>query len=88
MIQRAHQTSINVEIRIDLDRCDTEAQALQQCTSAGSNHTLADPRDNTTRDNNILGHDRYSVCLMKRVCKGNVQNEGCLSKTKEKGKLF
>lgn len=56
MVKGAHETSVNVKVGIDLDRSDTQAKAFQQHASAGSNNTFANARNDTSRDNDILGH--------------------------------
>lgn len=57
MIKRTHQTSINIEVRVDFDCSNTKTQALEQGASARGNDPLTDTRNDTSRDDDIFCHD-------------------------------
>ena len=58
MIKRGQSSSIDVEVGVNLDRGNLETHSLEQETSGGGNDTLANTRDDTTRDDNVfLDHD-------------------------------
>jgi hypothetical protein len=61
VIKRAHQTSINVEVRVDFDGSNTKTQTLEQGASARCNDTLTDTGNDTSRDDDIFCHDDMSL---------------------------
>lgn len=56
MIQRVHETGVNVQVGIDLDGGNAQTHALEEGAGARGNDALADTRDHTTRNNNVFGH--------------------------------
>ena len=54
MVKRRQGPGIDVEVRIDLDGGDLETHGLEQQTGGRGNDTLADARDDTTRDEDVL----------------------------------
>jgi hypothetical protein len=72
MVKRAHQTSINIEIRVDFDSSNTKTQTLEQGASAGGNNTFTDTGNDTSRDDDIFCHDDISLLekgRYKMVCR-------------------
>lgn len=54
MIKRGQGAGIDVQVRVDLDRGDLKTHGLEQETSGRGDDTLADARDDTTRDEDVL----------------------------------
>lgn len=54
MIERRESSSVNVEVRVNLDRGDLETHCLEQEAGRRGNDALADARDDTSRDENVL----------------------------------
>lgn len=54
VIQWRKGSSIDVEVGINLDRGDLETHGLEEETSGRGNNTLADTRDDTSRDEHVL----------------------------------
>lgn len=61
VIKWAHQTSINVEVRVNFDGSNTKTQTLEQGASARGNDTLTDTGNDTSRDDDIFCHDDMSL---------------------------
>lgn len=54
VIERRKSPSIDVEVRVDLDRGDFEPHSLEQQPGGRGDDTLADARDNASRDEDVL----------------------------------
>lgn len=54
VIEGGEGAGINVEVGVNLDRGDLETHCLEEETGGGGDNTLADTRDDTSGDENVL----------------------------------
>ena len=56
VLDGVHQARVNVEVRVDFDGGDLEAQRLEQHARAAGDDALADAGDDTAGDEDVLDH--------------------------------
>lgn len=54
MFVRREGPSINVEVRVNLDGCNTQANGLEKGANTASDHPLPNTTDDTTTDQDVL----------------------------------
>ncbi len=56
VLERAHRSRVDVQVRVELLRADGEAARLQQAPERRRDDPLAERGDDATRDEHVLGH--------------------------------
>ena len=72
VLERAHRARVNVDIRVELLRCDLEAAALEQSAERCCGNAFAQTGDNAAGHENIFGHS--SISPLKTVVAAPVMN--------------
>ncbi len=63
MLEGAHSSSVDIDVRIDFDCSYSKSERFQEHTSAASNNSLANARQDTTSDYDVLDHVEDKSCL-------------------------
>ena len=72
VLERAHRAGVDVDIRVELLRCDLEAAALEQSAERGRGNALAQTGDNAAGHENVFCHS--SISPLKTVAAAPVMN--------------
>lgn len=64
MFERGHGAGVDVEVGIDLDRRDAEAQRSEDHAGRARDHALAQTREHAARHQHVLDHDAPLLLLL------------------------
>ena len=67
MLHGVHRPGVDVEVWVDLDRCDAETERLEQQARAARDDPLADAGDDTARHQNVPHHFHVAMYQTRKT---------------------